>query len=242
MATTLGADVQAAIAFAEPEIMDIGFDTLRLWLAAYPRLAVYEHYLRNLERLSSHVRSAEVEEVLGQVEDAFRSAAAIHGVLANSELVFQPAHDADKAAEFEVTHGSLGALLSSPDRAVRRTAWESYADAHLAYQKTMAAALASGVKQDVFRARVRRYDSALAAALGPSNIPTAVFHNLIATFRANLPTWHRYWRLRRRVLGIGDSARVRHQGSPGQCQGRRALSPGGGLDHGGHGAPWARTT
>lgn len=202
MATTLSAEAQAAVAFAEPEIMAIGFDTLRLWLGADPRLAIYGHYLRNLERLGSHVRTAEVEEVLGQVEDAFRSAAAVHGVLANSELVFHPAHDEENAAEYEVTHGSLGALLSSPDRAVRRTAWESYADAHLAYQKTMAATLASGVKQDIFRARARRYESALAAALGPSNIPTAVFHNLIATFRANLPTWHRYWRLRRRVLGV----------------------------------------
>ena len=110
--------------------------------------------------------------------------------------------NADGSEQFEVTHGSLGALLGSPDRTVRRTAWESYADGHLAYKNTMANALAAGVKQDVFRARARRYDSSLEAALTPPNIPTAVFHNLIETFRKNLPTWHRYWRLRRKVLGV----------------------------------------
>ena len=52
------------------------------------------------------------------------------------------------------------------------------------------------------KARVRRYDSSLEAALFPDNIPLAVFHNLIDVFKRNLPTWHRYWRLRRKVLGV----------------------------------------
>ena len=200
--TSLASAVQAAVSFAEPEMMGLGFATLRAWLADSPRLAIYAHYIDNLERMSAHVRSAEVEELLGQVEDPFRTAANTHGILTNSEIPFAPATSEDGVEQFEVTHGSLGALLSSPDRTVRRTAWESYADGHLAYKNTMANALAAGVKQDVFRARARRYDSSLEAALTPPNIPTAVFHNLIATFRKNLPTWHRYWRLRRQVLGV----------------------------------------
>ena len=201
-ATSLQAEVLAAIAFAEPELMAIGFPALRAWQAGEPRLAIYAHYLDNLERLSTHVRSGEVEEVLGQVEDTFKTANATHGVLANSELVFAPAQTADNTQHFEVTHGALGALLSDADREVRRSAWESYADAHLAYKNTMANALAAGVKQNVFKARVRRYDSALDAALTPNAIPAAVFHNLIEVFRRHLPTWQRYWRLRKRVLGV----------------------------------------
>ena len=201
-ANSLSADVQAAVAFAEPELMSIGFPTLRAWQQSQPRLAIYGHYFDNLERLSSHVRSAEVEEVLGQVEDAFRTASDTHGILTNSELAFQPACSTGNAEQFEVTQGTLGALLHHPDRTVRRTAWESYADAHLAAKNTMANCIAAGVKQDVFAAQVRRYGSALQAALSPGNIPVAVFHNLIDTFRRHLPTWHRYWRLRRKVLGV----------------------------------------
>ena len=201
-ATSLSALVQSAVAFAEPELMEIGFATLRQWLQSDPALAIYAHYIDNLERLSPHVRSAEVEELLGQVEDPFRTAANTHGILTNSEIVFAPAHSADGTEQFEVTHGTLGALLSNADRTVRRTAWESYADGHLAFKNTLANALAAGVKQDVWRARARRYTSSLEAALTPPNIPMQVFHNLIATFQRNLPTWHRYWRLRRRVLGV----------------------------------------
>jgi oligoendopeptidase F len=201
-ATTLAATVQAATAFAEPELMAIGLDTLRLWQQNHPRLARYGHYLDNLERVSPHVRSAEVEELLGQVEDPFETAANTHGILTNSELTFAMAHNEEGSERREVTHGTLGPLLTHTDRTVRRTAWESYADAHIAVHNTLANALAAGVKQDVFLARARRYTSSLEAALTPPNIPAAVFHNLIATFRRNLPTWHRYWRLRRRVLGV----------------------------------------
>ncbi len=201
-ANSLNAEVQAATAFAEPELMALGWEKLRRWVQENAQLAIYAHYFADLERQSAHIRSAEVEEVLGQVEDPFRTANATHGILANSELVFAPASSEDGQESFEVTHGSLGALLSHSDRTVRCTAWESYADAHLAFQNTMANSLAAGVKQDVFHARVRRYDSSLAAALAPANIPLEVFHNLINVFRRNLPTWHRYWRLRRKALGV----------------------------------------
>ncbi|PJF46014.1 MAG: oligoendopeptidase F, partial [Candidatus Thermofonsia Clade 3 bacterium] len=135
-ATSLASMVQAAVAFAEPELMSIGFETLRRWQTTHPRLKIYAHYFDNLERMSAHVRSAEVEELLGLVEDPFRTAASTHGVLTNSELVFAPAHSSDGEHAFEVTHGTITALLSHPDREVRRTAWESYADGHLAFQKT----------------------------------------------------------------------------------------------------------
>ena len=51
-------------------------------------------------------------------------------------------------------------------------------------------------------ARARRYASPLQAALDPENLPLEVFHNLIATFKANLPIWHRYWRAKRRALDL----------------------------------------
>lgn len=201
-ATSLAAEVQAAVAFAEPELMGAGFDTLRRWVAENEALAIYGHYFDDLQRKSAHIRSAEVEELLGQIEDPFRTANNTHGILTNSEMVFAPAHSEDGMQTFEVTHGTMGALLSDADRTVRRTAWESYADAHLAFKNTMANSLAAGVKQDVVRARARRYGSSLEAALFPPNIPPAVFHNLIDVFKRNLPTWHRYWRLRRQVLGV----------------------------------------
>lgn len=191
--------VYAACAFAEPELLAIGGEQLRAWLAEDERLAGYTHYIDQLEQRQAHVRSAEVEELLGQVLDPFGSAKAIHGILCDADLRFQPAQSAN--GTLELAQGTISALLTSPEREVRRSAWQSYADAHLALKHSMAGCLATGVKQQVFLARARRYGSALEAALARNVIPLDVFHNLIETFRRNLPTWHRYWRVRRQALG-----------------------------------------
>jgi len=197
----LMARATGAAAFADPEIVAIGFQALRGWVREDSRLAMYAHYLDRLERRQPHVRTAEVEELLGYVLDPFRTASATHGVLADADLTFGPAHATGSTEPVDVMQGNLSRLQTDPDREIRRTAWESYADAHLANKNAMANCIAAGVKQDVFMARSRRYGSSLEAALLPNHIPVDVFHNLIAVFRRNLPTWHRYWRVRRRALG-----------------------------------------
>lgn len=197
----LYARVFAALAFAEPEMLAIGSETLLAWAEQEPRLSVYRHYFDQLARRAAHVRSAEVEAVLKQAIEPLASASQVHGVLTNTDLTFRPATD-ETGEEQDIAQGNIGKLLTDPDRAVRRAAYENYADAHLSYRNTMAACLSTGVKQNVFLARARNYESALHAALAPNHIPVEVFHNLIATYQKNLPTWHRYWGLRRRALGL----------------------------------------
>jgi oligoendopeptidase F len=199
-ARSLMAQLGAATAFSDPEMIAIGFDRLWAWLRQEPRLAAYAHYIERLADRQEHVRSAEVEELLGQLADPFRTVASIHSSIADTDLSFTPARDQDYQP-VEVAQGTINALLTHPDRQVRRTAWENYADSYLALKNGLAACLAAGVKQNVLMARARRYDSALEASLAGNKIPTAVFHNLIEVYRENLPTWHRYWRIRRKALG-----------------------------------------
>ncbi len=199
-ASGLTSRVGAAVAFAEPELLTIDAATLERWTEEEPRLAPYAHYFDRLQKKKEHVRSAEVEELLSQVEAPFASARRIHGTLTDADMRFEPARGSD-GSTVEIGQGNLGALLTDADRELRRTAWENYADAHLAVQHTLANCLATGVRHDVFRMRARRYDSSLEASLSANNIPVEVFHNLINTYKRNLPVWHRYWRMRRRALG-----------------------------------------
>lgn len=198
---SVAAQLGAATSFAVPELLSIGLPKLRRWVAASPRLSHFGHYFDRIEKLQSHVRSAEVEEVLTQVSDPLATALSVHGVLANADLEFAPAVGSDGELH-EVAQGTIGALLTNPDREVRRTAFESYADAHLAMRHALATSLAGGVKRDVFFARARGYSSSLEAALEPSYIPPEVFHNVVRTFGENVGTWHRYWRVRKRALGL----------------------------------------
>ena len=199
-ARTTSAQLGAAMSFAIPEMISIGFPKLREWASSSSRLGHLGHFFDRLEKLQTHFRSPEVEELLSQASDPLATALSVHSVLANTDLRFAPASGAD--GEDEVAQGTIGMLLTSPDRDLRRTAFESYADAHLAMQHAMAANLAAGVKRDVFYSRARNYASSLEASLEPNHIPAAVFHNVIRAFRDNLGTWHRYWRVRRQALDL----------------------------------------
>ncbi|TME69733.1 MAG: oligoendopeptidase F, partial [Chloroflexi bacterium] len=200
-ARSTAAQLGAAASFAVPEMLSIGLPKLREWVEATPRLGHLGHYFDRLEKLQKRIRSAEVEQLLTQVSDPLATALSAHSVLANTDLKFPPAVGSDGELH-EVAQGTIATLLTSPDRSLRKSAFENYADQHLAMQHAMAASLAGGIKRDVFFARARGYASSLEAALEPSHIPTEVFHNVVRTFRDNVGTWHRYWRIRRHALGL----------------------------------------
>jgi len=187
----------AAAAFVDPELLALGKQKLESWLACEPRLAIYRHYVENLFRRQAHVRSAEVEEVLGLAGEVFESASTTHDMLVEADMKFAPAKGG-----VEVAQGTIDKLLIDPDRDLRRTAWQSYCDAHIAHENSLASALITAVKRDVFYARARKFDSSLEAALFENNVPRAVFDSTIETFKKNLPVWQRYWRVRRQALGV----------------------------------------
>jgi oligoendopeptidase F len=195
------AKVGAANAFAEPELLQIGEDKLLGWVKTEPKLKIYQQYIENLFRQQAHVRSAEVEELLALAGEPFGQVDQTEEALTSADMKFRPATNTAGAA-VEVAQGSIDTILGEADREARRTAWESYADGYLAMKNTLASNYLASVKRDVFYSQARRYDSSLDAALFRENIPKAVFHSLIETYRKHIPTWHRYWAIRRKALGV----------------------------------------
>lgn len=197
----LAARFAAATAFYEPEMLQIPAERLTLWLSENTDLAVYGHYFDTLNRRRAHVRSEEVEALLAQVSEPLGALGAAAGVLTNADLKFAPVPDG-AGEPLEVAQGTISDLLRDPAPALRRQAWESYADGYLGVKNTLAACLSGRIKQSVFGSRARRYPSPLQASLAPNAIPRAVFDTLLSTFRDNLPVWHRYWGLLRRGPGV----------------------------------------
>jgi oligoendopeptidase F len=196
------AQLAAAASFVGPEVLGLGRELLRAWSALEPGLEVYGHYFDDLFRQAEHLRSPEVEEVLGLVSDAFSGPFAIYSAFVDTDLVCAPATSAAGGEPVAVTQGSIDELLGDSDRTLRRSAWESYADGYLGMRNALTACLATTIKQGVFSTRVRRHESPLAASLSRSNVPVEVLDSLIDVFEANLPTWHRYWALRRSIQRV----------------------------------------
>lgn len=193
-------DFNAATAFAQPEMLSLD-EQLLVW-AEDPHLQVYRHYFDNLLRQKPYTRSPEVEEVLGMLEDTFGSIPQTAIELTNSDMKYAEAVDG-KGKAHQVAQATVTPTgIQSPDRELRRTAWESFCDAHLEMKNTLASNYLTHVKASLFETRARSYSSVLEMRLKPFNLPVEVFYNLIHTFKANLPVWHRYWEVKRKILGV----------------------------------------
>ncbi|MFN2141301.1 MAG: oligoendopeptidase F [Candidatus Promineifilaceae bacterium] len=191
----------AESAFAEPAMLQLG-DTLLDWAEEEERLTLYEHYFDDLLRQKAHRRSAEVEELLGMVQEPFSQSHQTFGELTNLEMKFADAQDSQGESHAVVQATVPPRGIQDPDRELRRTAWENYCDGYLDLKHTLASNYIASVRQNLFLARARGYSSVLEAQLAPFNMPVEVFHNLIETYKANLNTWHRYWEVKRKVLGV----------------------------------------
>ncbi len=197
----LSAQFASTTAFYEPELLALDPKTLTGWVRHTPDLAQYAHYFDTLARRRDHVRSEEVEVLLAQVSEPLTAIAETASVLVNADLKFAPVTDA-AGVLLEVAQGTIADLLRHGDQAVRKAAWESYADGYLDVKNTLATCCSGRVKQVVFSSRARHYPSALEAALAPDAIPRAVFDTSLSTFREHLPIWHRYWGLLKKGLGV----------------------------------------
>ena len=194
-----------AVSFYSPELIAVGHDQLREWMRQNTKLALYGHSFDDLFRKQAHVRSSEVEELMGLLADPFGGPSNTASLLTNADFKFEPAMTS-KGRKLPVTQSSVHQILATHDRAARRSAWNNYMDRHVEYRNTLASNLATSIKANVFQMRARRHDSSLAASLFENDVPVEVFHNLIDTFRRHLPIWHRYFELRRKSLHQRDLA------------------------------------
>lgn len=196
-----GTRLGAASAWIEPEILEIPIEQLAEFIAAEPGLELYQYYFETLERRRPHVRNAEVEDVLALAQEATSGTSTVFKLFNDADLKFPGVRD-EHGTEIELTHGRYIRFLESQDRSVRENAFRAVHGEYSKWRNTLAASLSGAVKNDVFNARARRYESALHAALSPDDIPVSVYHNLLSAVRERVPVLNRYMRLRKKLLGL----------------------------------------
>lgn len=197
----LAARASEATAWVDPEILAIGRATLTGYRQTDGRLEKYDRYFDRMEARRDHVRSSEVEGLLGALADPFGGASRARGSLVSSDMTYDPVLDQDDGTS-EVAPSTIDGLMSNPDRDIRRQAFNNYADAFLGFRNTLSDLYVTRVKQAVFSARARSYPSTVEEALAPREVPRAALDSVLRVFSKRLPIWHRYWAVRRKLLGV----------------------------------------
>ena len=186
--------------FIRPEIMAIPPATLATWMDL-PVLAPYRLLLERLVRTRAHTLSQPEEKLLAMQGTFAGTAGRVFRQLTDADMKFGDV-TTGRGDRIELSNATFVTLLHDAAPEVRRTTFHQYYAQYESHANTLAATLSGSNERDVYAAKVRHHPSAVEAALFHDNVPITVYDQLIAAVRAHLPAVHRYYDLRRRILGL----------------------------------------
>jgi len=195
--------LSAATSFETPEIMDISDEKLNSFYAECPGLERYRRYLTDLRRRKEHILSPAEEKLLASAGEMAQAPDTIYGAFADADITFPDAIDSE-GRKHPLSQGTFVACEGSPDRVLRKSAYENLYQTFGNFKNTAAAVLNAQGKQLKFFADARKYPSTLDASLDRTNVPTSVYLNLIEAVHKNFDKMHRYVRLRKKLLGVEE--------------------------------------
>lgn len=195
----LAMKLSGATAFITPELTALPVETLEAF-AADPRMSDYDYTIKCIIKDKPHVLSKEMETLLSQGSRVFGGYQQVFGMLDNADFPF-PTVKVD-GKDVTISHGMYGVLLHHPDVRVRKKVFQSYYKAYIGLINTITATYTGNVDKDIFLARARGYESCLDKALASEDVDPKVYKNLLRAVGKGLPLLHRYFRDRKKVLGM----------------------------------------
>ncbi|MEM9377051.1 MAG: M3 family oligoendopeptidase [Pseudomonadota bacterium] len=194
-----------AVAWINPMVQEVGEAQIEAWIAEEPRLEKHAFGLRETLRMTPHTLSSEGEAIMAAASVALGGAQRIYTQLKNSDIPW-PSVTLSTGETVRLDAAGYVKGRAAENRDDRIKVFEAYFETYQQFESSLGEALGSHVQRQVFNAAQRNYDSALEAALADDNIPRDVYDTLLSEVNAALPTLHRYFKLRARILGIEDFA------------------------------------
>ena len=195
--------LNTACSFDIPEIMAISDAQLEGFYADCSALERYRRYLTNERRMKPHTLSAAEEKLLTAAVEMSKVPGNLFSTFSNADLTYPDAVDGE-GKPHPLSNGTFVMLERSPDRELRRSAYENLYDTLDSFKNTAAGLLNAQNKQLKFYAEARHYPNAFEASLFRTEVPTQVYLNLIEAVHQNMDKMHRYVRLRKKLLGVED--------------------------------------
>ena len=187
------------IAFINPELTEMPVEYLEK-LAADEKFKDYDYTVRQIIKRKPHVLSKEIEALLSQESRIFDGFRQVFTMIDNADFPYPTIKV--RGEKVQLTHGTYGVLLHDSDKKVRRDAFRAYYKAYIGLINTITAAYVGNVDKDVFIARARKYESSLQKAMDSEDVDIKVYKNLLLSVKKGLPLLHRYYRDKKKLMGL----------------------------------------
>ena len=199
----LGSILGTEGAFIEPEILKMDNATIERFIAQEPRLHVFRHYLDDIARRRAHTLSNAEEKLLAGSTVMASGPSSVFGIFADADFPY-PSITLSNGKTIKLDKAAFSLHRASPSREDRQKVMEAFFTALGKYRGTFGSMMNSNVQTSVFYAHARNYDNSLEATLDQPNIPISVYSRLVEGVNRNLPTFQRYLKLRKRMMGLSD--------------------------------------
>jgi len=194
-------DFGAKSAFISPEILTAEWETIEEFLKAEPALEDYRMSLHDLFRQKQHTLSEKEERILALARSVTSVPSSTYNTFSNAEMP-KPEVTLSNGETVAIGKAEYAKYRASPNREDRTLVFEAFWNNFENYKASIGEMLYGNVKAALFNAKSRYYDSSLEAALFSNNIPTEVYHSLVKGVNENLGAFHRYLKIKQRMLGV----------------------------------------
>jgi oligoendopeptidase F len=190
-------------AYLEPELLKIESGTVEGFIAQEPRLRIYGHYLHDVSRRRTHTLSNAEEKLLAAAGVMASAPQSIYSIFSNADFPY-PSVALSNGRTVKLDKAAFSLHRASPVREDRQKVMSAFFQALGNYRGTFGSTMNSSVEGALYYARARNYNSVLEASLDAPNIPMAVYARLVEGVNRHLPSFHRYLKLRKRMMGISE--------------------------------------
>lgn len=202
-AMQLYTDWGEATSWLSPEILSVGTETVHRFLDEEPTLEKFTFMLEDTLRMAPYTLDEQTEAILAQASLLLASPEQIYQMYANADIPW-PTVTLSDGEEAELTQAGYTFYRGVENRDDRKLVFDTFWKTWQQYADGMGATLSSEVQANVFSARSRSYDSVLQQNLFEDGLPPEIYTQLVTQVNNSLPIFHRYLRLRGRMLGIED--------------------------------------
>ena len=206
LARNLFTDLGASTSWYSPELLALGEEKINQFIAEEPTLDKHSFNAADTLRRAPHTLDKDIETLLAKTGQLTSGPNSIYSVLANANLPWPEVILSD-GRKIRLSQAGYSAARQAPNREDRKMVFDSFWSVWQDYEATLGAIMNSQVQGLVFKTEARNYKSSMGRALFDDNMPPEVYRTLVTEVNQALPTLHRYFKLRKRMLGIEDEMR-----------------------------------
>lgn len=193
-------DVSPSLAYIASEINEFTDEKLNR-LIKDSKFSEFDLVFKDALKSKPHMLSKVEEKLLSKVSECIGGSSNVFDMLDAVDITFEDVTDSN-GNKLPLNNANYSSYILSTDRSLRETAFKNLNGGYGKFNYTIATNYMNNVITDCTLAKVRKFENAFSQALFEEDVRPEVYTSLTCGVNANLESFHRYFKLKQKALGL----------------------------------------